>query len=116
MEVDEDGNMTWDKQELSEDKIILENIDPRCFYLDNNAVRGMKDANKCMVRKRVGYEEFLNLKNNKLYKNIEYVVPKNYDSKWMPYSTTEEITRQGKFVEIREYRNLKQDIYLVRAN
>ena len=116
MEVDEDGNMTWDKQELSEDKIILENIDPRCFYLDNNAVRGMKDANKCMVRKRVGYEEFLNLENNKLYKNIEYVVPKNYDSKWMPYSTTEEITRQGKFVEIREYRNLKQDIYLVRAN
>ena len=69
-----------------------------------------------MVRKRVGYEEFLNLENNKLYKNIEYVVPKNYDSKWMPYSTTEEITRQGKFVEIREYRNLKQDIYLVRAN
>lgn len=116
VEVDEDGNMTWDKQELSEDKIILENIDPRCFYLDNNATRGMKDANKCMVRKRVGYEEFLNLKNNKLYKNIEYVVPKNYDSKWMPYSTTEEVTRQGRFVEIREYRNLKQDIYLVRAN
>ena len=116
IEVDEDGNMTWDEQELSEDKIILENIDPRCFYLDNNATRGMKDANKCMVRKRVGYEEFLNLKNNKLYKNIEYVVPKNYDSKWMPYSTTEEVTRQGRFVEIREYRNLKQDIYLVRAN
>lgn len=116
VEVDEDGNMTWDEQELSEDKIILENIDPRCFYLDNNATRGMKDANKCMVRKRVGYEEFLNLENNKLYKNIEYVVPKNYDSKWMPYSTTEEVTRQGRFVEIREYRNLKQDIYLVRAN
>lgn len=116
VEVDEDGNMTWDEQEISEDKIILENIDPRCFYLDNNATRGMKDANKCMVRKRVGYEEFLNLKNNKLYKNIEYVVPKNYDSKWMPYSTTEEVTRQGRFVEIREYRNLKQDIYLVRAN
>lgn len=116
VEVDEDGNMTWDEQELSEDKIILENIDPRCFYLDNNATRGMKDANKCMVRKRVGYEEFLNLKNNKLYKNIEYVVPKNYDSKWMPYSTTEEVTRQGRFVEIREYRNLKQDIYLVWAN
>lgn len=116
IEVDEDGNMTWDKQELSEDKIILENIDPRCFYLDNNATRGMKDANKCMVRKRVGYEEFLNLENNKLYKNIEYVVPKNYDSKRMPYSTEEEVTRQGKFVEIREYRNLKQDIYLVWAN
>lgn len=116
VEVDEDGNMTWDKQELSEDKIILENIDPRCFYLDNNATKWMKDANKCMVRKRVGYEEFLNLKNNKLYKNIEYVVPKNYDSKRMPYSTEEEVTRQGKFVEIREYRNLKEDIYLVWAN
>lgn len=114
--IDEKGEMEREKQTLSEDKIILENIDPRTFYLDNNAVKWMKDANKCMIRKRVGYEDFCNLKNNKLYKNIEFVVPKNYDTKNMPYNTIEEATRHGDFVELTEYRNLKEDIYSVWAN
>ncbi len=115
-EVKEDGEMTWVDKDITEEKIILQNIDVRSFYLDNNTTRGIKTAKKCMVRTRKGYDDFLDLKNNKLYKNIEYVVPKNYNSEYMPYSTKEEMNKQGKFVELREYWNLTGDVYCVWAN
>lgn len=108
--------MTWVDKDITEEKIILQNIDVRSFYLDNNTTRGIKTAKKCMVRTRKGYDDFLDLKNNKLYKNIEYVVPKNYNSEYMPYSTKEEMNKQGKFVELREYWNLTGDVYCVWAN
>lgn len=115
-EVKEDGEMIWNSKPITEEKIILENIDPRSFYMDNNTTKGIKTAKKCMVRKWMWYDEFLDLKNNKLYKNIEYVKPKNYTANYMPYTTREEASKDGKFVEIREYRNLKDDIYCVWAN
>lgn len=115
-EVKADGEIVWDKETITDEKIILENIDIRNFYLDNNATKGLKNAKKCMIRKRMGYDEFLDLKNNKLYKNIEYVRPRNYSANYMPYNTREEISREGKFVEIREYWNLTGDTYCVWAN
>ncbi len=115
-EVKEDGEMIWKENIITDEKIILENIDPRSFYMDNNATKGIKTAKKCMVRKRMGYDEFLDLENNKLYKNIEFVRPKGYTAEFMPYTTREEASREGDFVEIREYWNLKNDIYCVWAN
>lgn len=115
-EIKENWEMTRSKKEIKDEKIILENIDIRNFYLDNNTTRWIKTAKKCMLRKWIGYDEFLDLKNNKLYKNIEYVRPQNYTSTYMPYTTSEEASRDGKFVEIREYRNLNEDIYCVWAN
>lgn len=115
-EIKADGSIEWEEMEYTDEKIILECIDPRMFYLDNNSSRWMKDAQKCMTRKIVSYDEFTNLKNNKLYKNIEYVAPKGYTNERQPFSTQYENFRNGQFVEIREYRNLKNDIYLVWAN
>lgn len=115
-EVKEDGEMIWKENIITDEKIILENIDPRNFYMDNNATRGIETAKKCMVRKRMGYDEFLDLENNKLYKNIEYVRPKGYTANYMPFTTREEASKQGKFVELREYWNLKDDVYCVWAN
>lgn len=115
--IKDNGEMEREQKTIKDEKIIMENIDPRMFYLDNNSTRWIKDANKCMVRKWVGYDEFIStLAKNKLYKNTEYVIPKNRDSKHLAYTTQEEQARQWKFVELREYRNLKEDIYCVWAN
>lgn len=115
-EIKADWSIEREKEDYTEEKIALECIDPRQFYLDNNASRWMKDAKKCMTRKIVWYDEFCELKNNPLYKNLEYVSPKTYTNERQSFTTQYENYRQWEFVEIREYWNLKGDIYLVWAN
>jgi hypothetical protein len=50
--------------------------DIRQFYMDNQALEGIEDANDCAYRQWMSYDRFKNLATNSLYKNIEYVQPK----------------------------------------
>lgn len=48
--MDDNFKTVWTEKKLKDEKILLENIDPRLFYLDNQCVRGIDDANDCVLR------------------------------------------------------------------
>ena len=116
IDLDDNYDVVEVKREFRENKILLENLDPRNFFLDNQATKGIDNANDCIMIQRMSYEEFQGLEYNKIYKNIEYVRPCGYDNSHKPFSTNEEIQRQGDYVKLTHYRNLQKDNYVVIAN
>lgn len=115
-EMDDNFKTVWTEKKLKDEKILLENIDPRLFYLDNQCVRGIDDANDCILREWMWYEQFKEYENNDLYKNIKYVAPKGYTTERLVYTVQEERNRTGDFVEIRKYWNVAKDMYIEMAN
>tara|TARA_R110000868_G_scaffold75006_10_gene216756 strand:- start:2439 stop:3140 length:702 start_codon:yes stop_codon:yes gene_type:complete len=116
LEIDDNFKPVWNEVEFRDNKILLENIDPRYFYLDNQSTKGIKNANDCMMIQWIGYEEFENYKDNELYKNVDKVKPTGYDNSYKPFATLEESARQGDFVKLEHYWNINKDMYIVVAN
>lgn len=116
IDIDDNYKIVEIKKEFRDNKIVMENLDPRFFFLDNQATKGIDNANDCIMIQRMSYDEFLWLENNTLYKNIKNVAPRWYDNSYKPFSTLEESQKQGDYIRLTHYRNLQQDNYLVVAN
>lgn len=109
-------DITWEEHTVDKEGIVMSLWDIRQFYMDNQALEGIEDANDCAYRQWMSFDRFKNLKSNPLYKNIEYVQPKWYSNDWKTFITTEEATKQGDYVERRLYRNVEKDCYIELAN
>jgi len=116
VDIDDNYKIKEVKKEFRENKIILENLDPRYFFLDNQATKGIDNANDCIMIQWMSFEEFKGLKNNPIYKNIDSVAPRGYDNSYKPFTTQEEAQRQWEYVRLEHYWNLQQDNYIVVAN
>lgn len=97
-------------------EIIAEDIDLRNRYCDNECQEDFDSANDCYYREWISYEKFLTIQNSIFYKNTQYVKPRGYSAEYMPYSTDQESTKQGRFVLLEHYWNLKKDAYITIAN
>jgi len=73
--INDDMSLDWKTIEYKEEKIILENVDIRNYYIDNQAIKGIEDASDCIRVQHMSYEKFKELSNSPLYKNIDKVVP-----------------------------------------
>lgn len=114
--IGDDMTITWKEKTFNNQEIILSNFDIRQFWVDDQAVDDISQANDCFARQWIGYEEFKMLESSPVYKNIEYVAPREYSTEYKTFTTREERTKQGNFVLLEHYWNLKRDIYIQRAN
>lgn len=114
----EDPNAPVERVEKVIDKewIVVKNVDIRQFYLDNEAVEWIEDANDCVYRQRMSYDKFINFQNNPLYKNVDKVRPKQFSNDYKTFITQEEAIKIGNFVEIWNYWNVEKDMFVQLAN
>lgn len=110
--IDDTGKLNWKKKTIPISKILVKNIDPRRFYMDNQSLKGIEDCNDCMLIEQVNYEEVLGFSNNAGYKNIDKVNPSTYTATYQPFVTQEEIGKRGQFVQWIRYWNLNKDEYI----
>ncbi len=114
-DVDENDEVIWKKREIKQSRILVENVDIRSFYLDNQA-KDIEDANDCIVRVQISYEEFKEYINNPVYKNCEYVQPSSYTLEYLPFTVPEDSNKKGDYVQIMKYWNVKKDMQIEIAN
>lgn len=114
--VSDSGTIKWEKKTVQEDNIILSNVDINKFWLDNETIDWIDDANDCFFRQWIGFEKFQNFKTNPLYKNIQFIKPRGYDNSYGTAVSQEDQTRQGEYVLLEHYWNLELDRYMVKAN
>ena len=93
------------EKKFTQEKIIVKNVDIRNFFVDNQAIEWIEDASDCIRRQYLPFEEFEEKKGNSAYKNIEFVVPKQFNNDYKTFVTAEETVRQWDFVEEIHYRN-----------
>lgn len=101
----------------TEGKLKLDNFDIRHFYVDDRAYT-IDEAEDCIAFTYHSWEEIQNMKSNKMYKDLDRLVPKqNQDHKFRNYTTRDE---QGmgnaKYVEFTHYWNKASDTYIVIGN
>ena len=110
----------WNIKEISkdyvEDNIILENVDIRFLYIDDQAIWTFESANDCIYEKWISYSKFKSLEWNKAYKNIDKVTPKNFSTEDMAYVTDEDTQREWEYVLLQYYWNLEEDEFWIVAN
>lgn len=108
-------DLTFKKEYLVKNDILLDRFDYRRFYPDNR-VNNFDEAVDCVAIQIIPYETFLTLKNNPAYKNIEAVSPMNYFDGNLVNPSQEEMGKNGKFVQLINYWNREKDMYCVVAN
>ncbi len=104
--------LSWQKKKIPISKILVKNIDPRDFYMDNNSIKWIEDSDDCILIQEVNYEEAVMVTKNSGYKNIEYVNPSTYQSTYQPFVTQEEIGKRGNFVQWIKYWCVSKDMYI----
>jgi hypothetical protein len=112
----EDGEITWEKKTIEKKKIIAKCVDINNFRVDNEATDGIDDANDCYFRQWMWFENFQSLSNNKVYKNVDKVAPRQYSNEYKTAISQEDAQKQGDFVLLEHYWNLEKDAYVVVAN
>jgi hypothetical protein len=64
----------------------------------------------------MSYDKFMNFKDAKHYKNVEFVQPKQFSNDFKTFINQEEAIKIGRFVEIWKYWNIEKDVYIEMAN
>lgn len=114
--VDDNLNVIFEPKKFKKEQIVVKSVDIRNFYVDDTAIDCIQQANDCIYREQISYEKFMSYKNNPLYKNMDLVKPRQYSLEYQPYTTQEQTTKQGDFVEITRYWNVERDMYVEIAN
>jgi hypothetical protein len=114
--ITDDLQYQFEEKDITTNKIFVKNFDIRNFWFDDNVKDDFDEAVDCIAEEYMPYEKFKQLKNNKLYKNIDKVESRTYDKNYQTFITSEEEAQQGKVVRIRHYWNVERDIYVVIAN
>lgn len=114
--VDDNLNVVFEPKKFKKENIVVKSVDIRNFYVDDTAIDCINQANDCIYREQISYEKFMSYKNNPLYKNMDLVKPRQYSLEYQPYTTQEQTTKQGDFVQIMRYWNVERDMYVEIAN
>ena len=114
--IDDNLNVVFEPKKFKKENIVVNSVDIRNFYIDDTAIDCIEQANDCIYREQISYEKFMTFKNNPLYKNMDKVVPQQYSLDYQPYTTIEQTTKQGNFVQITRYWNVERDMYCEVAN
>lgn len=95
----------------------MENFDIRHFWIDERA-HTVDEAVDCIAEQYVTQEEYLNLKYNPFYKNIDTESATYYfhDDKFTYISLEERGDGESQYVKLRHYWNRELDSYMVIAN
>lgn len=115
-DIDDDLNITRKKVTIKKRDIIVKDIDIRNFWVDNEAIEGIEDASDCILKEWVSFEKFKCYENNPLFKNTKYVQPTQFSNDYRTFTTQEDRSRQGDYVELCHYWNVERDMYVVLAN
>lgn len=114
---DETGDVVFTRKLQNTNKILVENVDIRNFFIDDKA-KSIEDAVDCIFIEYVPEEEFRNYQFNKAYKNTDAI-------KWSYIynaDTRSFVTREEKgesaanYVKIIHYWDCQADMYLEIAN
>lgn len=114
--IDENLNVIFEPKKIKKENIVVKSVDIRNFYIDETAIDDISQANDCIYKEQISYEKFMNYKNNPLYKNMDIVQPRQYSLDYQPYTTEEQTTKNGNFVQITRYWNVERDMYVEVAN
>jgi len=101
---------------LTDNQIIVKNFDIRNFYVDDMVIDDFKDANDCIAVQYISYEKLQNFKYNRVYKNLDKIVPTTYLNDYKPFVVQEEWNKNAKLIKLKHYWNLDKDKYIVLAN
>jgi len=112
----EDWDPIFTEKEFETKNIIMKNIDIRNFWIDNEVIDDISQANDCFYDEWMWYERFQTYENNNWYNNVDKVKPREYSLEFQPFTTKEQRIKQGKFVRVRHYWNVAKDWYVVIAN
>lgn len=115
-DISEELRPIWNKKEIKDESIIVENVDIRDFYVDNTAKNSIEDAGDCIWINWISYDKFQELKGNIFYKNIDKVAPRNWSNEDKPFLTSEEDTKKGDYVRRIRYYSIDKDAYMEVAN
>jgi len=109
-------DIDYKKKYVIQNGILLEDFNINNFYPDNRVIE-WADAVDCYAEQIVPYDTFLELQNQKIYKNIDKVQPATYyaSNNTNNYSQ-EERSKTGKYVHIKNYWNTAKDMYVAIAN
>jgi len=92
--ISDDLTLKFKKTNLKKEEIVIQNVDIRQFYIDNQALTGIEEAVDCIYRQWISYEKFKTFKNNPIYKNTEFVKPTQYKNDYKTFVTQEETTKK----------------------
>lgn len=112
----EDWSVTFEMKQYKEENIITKNVDIRNFYIDNECIDGIDDAEDCIWVQRESYDKFMNKGNSTLYKNIDKVAPCHFTNDYKPFINAEESNKEWDFVRTMVYRNKGKDMYVEVSN
>lgn len=115
--ISENGDVTFTRKMQNTNRILLENVDIRNFFVDDKA-KSIEDAVDCVFIEYIPEEEFRNYKFNKVYKNTDAIVGSYiYNADTRQFVTKEERGESsGKYVKITHYWDCQADMYAEVAN
>lgn len=116
LSLNSDDEPTRQEKAYIEQGILVSSIDIRQAFVDNECIEWIDDASDFILIKRVSYDQFVENKGNKMYKNMDKVKPKEYSNENKPFTSEEENTKQGQYVQEIHYWNVVKDAYMVVAN
>lgn len=115
--VDDEWQIKFSRKLWTKSNIVTENVDIRNFWIDDRATK-IENAIDCVYDEYITYEEFINYRHDKTYKNLDNVWATVY--KWSDdrvYVTNEERWDwETKYVKISKYWNTQLDRYYEIAN
>ena len=114
--IDDNMSFTFVEKTYTEESIIVKNIDIRDFYPDNNVKEDFDEANDCVYIQYVSFDKLEEFKNNKFYKNIEFIQEWKYNKDGSVFTVRNEDTGNTQYVRLMHYWNLEKDAYIVIAN
>lgn len=115
--------IVWDDLEIQrkdnpikKERIIVEGVDLRRVYFDDQALRDIEEANDAILIQWMSYDKFKEITKSKVFKNVDSVAPRSFSSDDDKYATNEEKWKTGDFVKLIHYWNLATDTYCIIAN
>lgn len=116
MVVWKDNNITWEKKEIPISNILLDNIDIRQFWVDDQVIDDISQASDCKYHQWISYEKFKGCCNGEWYQNTEFVKPRWYSTEYNTFITKWQESKTGKYVLLEHYWNIEKDMYVINAN
>lgn len=114
--MNENGSLDWEEKVINKRNIIVKCVDINEFFIDNQATDGIDDANDCIYRQWMWFEQFQSFSNDDVFQNVDKVSPVQYNNSYKTAISQEDATKQWDFVLIEHYWNVALDAYIVIAN
>lgn len=116
MVVWKNNSISWEEKKIPISNILVDNIDIRQFWVDDQVIDDISQASDCIYRQRVSFEKFKSCCDGERYKNTEFVSPRWYSTEYNTFITKWQESKTGKYVLLQHYWNIEKDMYIIQAN